>query len=126
MLGKYFKKHTKVEESRTTFYYIFAVEFFNMGIINMLTSQLIFAGFTEILLSIIGINEKKYPGFTSDWYMESGVIICLSIFMSPWISGTADLKKFGQKLALRFLDRRFKFNLKADPDDDYDDVPNTR
>ena len=58
--------------------------------------------------------------------MDTGKHICILLFTSTFVSNTADIKKFGNALVMRLLDRGFKPALKKDLEDDLDDDVNTR
>ena len=58
--------------------------------------------------------------------MDTGKHICILLFTSTFVSNTADIKKFGNALVMRLLDRGFKPDLKKDLEDDLDDDVNTR
>lgn len=96
-----------------------------MGIIVLLTS-FDSLGIQEKLLGELATNSKVYSGFEPNWYMDSGNKICIMIFMSSFLVNSKDVIKFVKSAALRIYDRRFKMNMKLDPEDEDCDLPNTR
>ena len=58
--------------------------------------------------------------------MLYGNKICVMIFMSSFIVNSKDVFLFLVKATLRCRDRRYKLNMKLDPDDEGCDQPNTR
>lgn len=58
--------------------------------------------------------------------MEYGNKICIMIFMSSFLVNSKDVYKWVYTALLRFRDRRFKQNVKLDPEDEDCDLPNTR
>jgi len=126
VLSEYMKKHTKVEEQSNSFRSIFLMEFSNMGLIALISSMTAFAGINDLLLGFTGLTKTNYPGFSPDWYMDTGRGICFFIFMSSFVSNSADLREFVLSIIKRFHDRSFSMNLKKDPEDEDDDEPNTK
>ena len=124
-VGKHQKMHTKVEESITCFRQIFYQEFINMGLIVLITSfdRL---GIREFLMSNLVDDIKVYKGFESQWYMEQGNKICIVIFMSSFLINSKEIGAYLLAELRRCRDRRFKFNIKLDPEDEDCDKPNTR
>jgi hypothetical protein len=102
------------------------MEFSNMGLIALISSMQAFIGINNLLLGFTGLTKSTYPGFTPDWYMDTGTGICFFIFMSSFLSNSADLQGFSIAVIRRFVDRGYKMHLKQDPEDEDDDVPNTK
>ena len=96
-----------------------------MGIIVLITSfdQL---GITNAILGDLSSNSNVYKEFEPSWYMDYGNKICIFIFMSAFIVNSRDIAKFTVNAIKRFFDRRFRSNLKLDPEDEDDDTPNTK
>jgi hypothetical protein len=97
-----------------------------MGIIVLLTS-----------FDSLGIQEKFlgelqsqdniiYKGFEPNWFMNPGNKICIMIFMSSFLVNSKDVLIFIHSAIRRFRDRRYKTNIKLDPEDEDCDLPNTR
>ena len=57
--------------------------FDNLGLVKLLTGNL-----------SIAKNIRTYDGFDPDWYMDCGNYICLSLYMSAFISSIADIVEF--------------------------------
>ena len=96
-----------------------------MGIIVLLTS-FDSLGIQEKLLGELSTNSIVYSGFEPNWYMGPGNKICIMIFMSSFLVNSKDVIKFLKSAVLRFHDRKFKMNMKLDPEDEDCDQPNTR
>lgn len=92
-----------------------------MGIIILLMSF----DPTGIVSRIMGGNSKLFNGFDSLWYTERGQTICMTIFLSALTTNIPEVKQFVQAQAKRLADRRFRPNLKKDPEDEDDDEVNT-
>lgn len=58
--------------------------------------------------------------------MQVGVKICVSIFLSSFLSNLSHIALFIITSLRRWRDRSYSSNLKLEPDDDEDDMPNTR
>ena len=58
--------------------------------------------------------------------MDYGNRICIFIFMSSFLINSKDIIQFILTAIYRFFDRKFKFNLKLDPEDEDCDRPNSR
>lgn len=87
-LSKFKKKHTSIEEQSTGFAQIFFMEYFNMGIVMLITS---FdpSGTTQ---SLAGQDEPKiYKGFESSWYASAGKKLCFSLFMSAFATNLGEI-----------------------------------
>jgi hypothetical protein len=117
--------HTKVEEQITCFRQIFYQEVINMGVIVLITSfdRL---GIRKKLMGELTTKSVVYNGFESDWYMDQGNKICIMIFMSSFLINSKDVYTCLIDFLFRFRDRKFKFNIKLDPEDEDCDLPNTR
>lgn len=83
-LGKFQKKHTKIEEQETAFIQIFVQEFINMGIIVLATS-FDYIGFKQAMLGAIAPPQKVFDGFEPNWYMSYGNKICTFVFLSSFL-----------------------------------------
>ena len=84
---------------------------------NNITDKLMFNAIAE---------KKSYEGFSSDWYMEIGNSICIFIFASSFLNNTTHILRYIITGVRRIQDRRFKSNLKSEPEDPDDDTPNTK
>ena len=97
-----------------------------MGILVLITS------FDKLKIreKMIKLDSKSesvvYDGFESDWYMDQGNKICIMIFMSSFLVNSKDVAYCLKAFLLRLRDRKFKLNLKLDPEDEDCDLPNTR
>jgi hypothetical protein len=58
--------------------------------------------------------------------MLYGNKICVMIFMSSFIVNSKDVFLFSAAAALRCRDRKYKLNMKLDPDDEGCDLPNSK
>ena len=58
--------------------------------------------------------------------MEFGNKICIMIFMSSFLINSKDITSFFITAVKRCRDRKFKLNIKLDPEDEDCDKPNTR
>lgn len=96
-----------------------------MGIIALISSFDRW-GITDRLMGGIVAKKEYYTDFNSDWYMNIGKKICIFIFTSAFLSNLADLRNYAFVITKRFRDRGYKTNMKNDPEDEDDDVPNTR
>ena len=96
-----------------------------MGVIVLITSfdQI---GIREMLMGSLVSNSEVYKGFESNWYMDYGNKLCIMIFMSSFMINSADIAKYFWTSLLRCRDRRFRFNLKLDPEDEDCDLPNSK
>ena len=83
-------------------------------------------GITDRLMGGIVAKKEYYTDFDSDWYMKIGKSICVFIFLSSFLSNIADFRNFIIIIIRRLRDRSFKSNLKNDPEDEDDDMPNTK
>lgn len=102
------------------------MEFINMGLIVMVFGLNMFDGLNNWLLKWTGIDFSSHYGFTPDWYRDIGEKICFFIFLSSLVSNLIDFLRYLKASFWRFYDRRFKMNVKLDPEDEDDDEPNTR
>lgn len=93
-----------------------------MGLIILISSF----GISSIILGPIATNYTIYKGFVPDWYMLYGNKVCNMIFMSSFIVNSKDTALFLLTMFFRCRDRKWKLNLKLDPDDEGCDLPNTR
>ena len=125
-LGKYAKSHTAIDEQYYSFKYIFLMETFNMGIIQLVISLVYFSSVTKPLLAFTGMKRQFYEDFTPYWYMDTGRKICVFIFLSAFISAISDLRTYLTVLIRRFYDRKFRSTVKTELDDEDDDKVNTR
>ena len=96
-----------------------------MGIIVLITSFDQY-NITNTILGGLSSNSNVYSEFEPNWYMDYGNKICIFIFMSAFLVNSKDIVRFFVTALARFIDRRGKFNLKLDPEDEDDDAPNTR
>jgi len=96
-----------------------------MGIIVLLTS-FDSLGIQDAVLGELSTNSQVYSGFEPNWYMFYGNKICIMIFMSSFLVNSKDVIKFVKSAFYRFYDRKFKFQIKLDPEDEDCDLPNTR
>jgi len=83
-------------------------------------------GIQDMLMGGTVESKDRFSDFTSDWYSSSGNKICLFLVISSFISNFIDLSQFVIILYKRWRDRRYKFQLKYDLDDEDDDQPNSR
>ena len=67
-----------------------------------------------------------YSGFEPGWYMTFGNKVCVMIFMSSFLVNSKDFIQYFFTVVYRFRDRKFKMNIKLDPEDEDCDLPNTR
>ena len=58
--------------------------------------------------------------------MEYGNKICVMIFMSSFLINSVDVFLYLKAALFRFYDRKFRMNVKLDPEDEDCDQPNTR
>jgi hypothetical protein len=96
-----------------------------MGVIVLITSfdRL---GIREFLMSQLVDDIRVYNGFESQWYMEQGNKICIVIFMSAFLINSSEIGAYLLAELKRCRDRKFKLNIKLDPEDEDCDKPNTR
>ena len=85
-------------------------------------------GLVKLLTGKASLSEeiKTYDGFSPDWYMNLGNYVCLSVYMSAFLSSVFDIFECIIVKCKRWKDRGFKSNLKNDIDDEDDDEPNTK
>ena len=99
------------------------MEFFNMGIIIVLTSF----DPTNIMNLIRGTEDKKmYMGFEARWYGNVGQDLCTTIFLSALATNIPEVTGYLKVELKRLFDRGFKPNLKKDLEDEDDDEPNSK
>lgn len=124
-LSQYQKKHTKIEEQSTSFRQIFLMEFTNMSLIYLFLS---FDGWdtTAKLMAGTIASPETETDYTSKWYMNYGNSICIFLFTSAFISSVGPVGIYSLFAFFRFRDRGFKRQLKLDPEDNDDDLPNSR
>ena len=74
---------------------IFLLEFSNMGLVVLVTG-FDYLDLVKRLTGNLKISGKIriYEGFDPDWYREYGVYICLTLYMSAFISSGADIVEF--------------------------------
>lgn len=96
-----------------------------MGIIVLITSFDRF-NLTDKLLGSFSAQNNVYSEFEPNWYMDYGNKICIFIFMSSFLINSKDIVRFLMTAAYRCWDRKFKLNMKLDPDDEGCDLPNTK
>lgn len=58
--------------------------------------------------------------------MTFGNKVCVMIFMSSFLVNSKDVARFVYTVLLRLKDRKFRMNIKLDPEDEDCDLPNTR
>ena len=71
-------------------------------------------------------NAEVYMGFESNWYMDNGNKLCIMIFMSSFMINSKDIAMCFWAYLRRCRDRKFRINIKLDPEDEDCDLPNTR
>jgi hypothetical protein len=101
------------------------MEFVNMALIQL------FQGFdkwrlTDALMGGSVASKETYSDYTSDWYMNIGVSICVFIFISTFFTNFLDLMVYIKIAIKRFRDRSFVNRMKNDPEDPEDDAPNSK
>ena len=96
-----------------------------MGVIVLITSfdRL---GIRDKLLGKLSASTTVYNGFEPNWYMDQGNKVCIMIFMSSFLVNSKDSATALSAFLLRLRDRKFKLNVKLDPDDESCDLPNTK
>lgn len=124
-LSKYQKKHTKIEEQSTSFRQIFLMEFTNMSLIYLYLSFDSLDATAKLMAGSIASQETE-TDYTSKWYMNYGNTICIFLFTSAFISSASPMGIYSLFAFFRFRDRGFKQQLKLDPEDNDDDMPNSR
>ena len=97
-----------------------------MGLIVMMYSFQVFDPLSSWLVAWTNINFVNYDSFTPTWYLDIGEKICFYVFLSSLITNILNLLSYFRVFLIRFYDRRFKMNVKKDPEDEEDDEPNTR
>ncbi len=95
-----------------------------MGLI-ILVASFDSVGIYATLLGDLNNSKSFYNGFESNWYMDYGNRICISIFMSSIILNANEIREYLKVIVKRFFDRKGKLNLKLDPLDEDCDLPNT-
>jgi hypothetical protein len=84
-------------------------------------------GFAVKLLGESSSNHKQeYNGFESSWYMNIGLKLCFTIWMSSVITNIKEVERISKVFIARFLDRNYKLNIKKDEEDSDDDEVNTK
>ena len=96
-----------------------------MGII-VLISSFDSIGLKKMFLGQLSADSQVYEGFEPNWYMDYGKNICIFIFMSSFVVNSRDLGRWVLTMSARCIDRKFKLNLKLDPEDEDCDLPNSR
>jgi hypothetical protein len=71
-------------------------------------------------------SGSSFNGFDHEWYVNVGIRISLTIFLSTFSTNFNETKSIIMKLFARFKDRGYKLNLKKDLDNDLDDEVNTQ
>jgi hypothetical protein len=103
------------------------LEFLNTGIIMCIASLV---GINKALVSKenyeIHPETAGYDGFDTEWYFEVGRILTLTCFLSAFASNYLDLRMFFIAACRRRKDRKGGSNTKRFPDDEDDDMPNTK
>lgn len=115
--------HTTIQEKKFSFKYIIVLEFFNMGV-----SELI-KGFDPSPFSdfITGSTERTtYKGFESQWYRVIGMSICLTMIQSALFTNITEAARISKIFVKRLKDRSFKLNIKKNQEDSDDDEVNTK
>lgn len=95
-----------------------------MGLIQLVSS--FNQNYTNKLMLNAIAEKKNFEGFSSDWYMEIGNAICIFIFASAFLNNIMHVLQYITTGVRRIQDRRFKSNIKSEPEDPDDDTPNTK
>ena len=76
--------------------------------------------------SLIDTEGYSKKDFTSDWYVDIGSKVCIFIFMSSFLKNVSGILLYVVLGCRRIIDRGCKSDLKNDPEDPEDDLPNTK
>lgn len=125
ILGQYQKKHTKIEEQSSSFRQIFNMEFINMGIIFLFISMDPWKTTDKLMLGTV-TSKEVVDDYVPAWYMGTGKSICLFLFVSAFMTNAKECLVFIHIILKRFKDRSYKMYMKLDPEDEDDDMPNTK
>lgn len=93
MLGQFMIVHTTIQEKLASFKYIILLEYFNMGVVFMIEG---FdpTGFSTTLLGLDPETQTSaFSGFESGWYMQIGLKLCFTVFMSSVITNINEVKR---------------------------------
>jgi len=103
------------------------MEFMNLGIIQLFAS-LDRWEITKMLMGRLIDAESlgNKTDFTSDWYVDIGSKVCIFLFMSSFLKNVAGILLYVLLGCRRIVDRGCKSDLKNDPEDPEDDLPNTK
>ena len=101
------------------------MEFMNLGVIQLFASLERWA-ITESLMGALIAPRANERDFTSDWYMDIGSKVCIFLFMSSFLKNIAGILLYVLLGCRRIVDRSCRSNLKNDPEDPEDDLPNTK
>lgn len=118
----FLKLRTKIQEQSTAFAHIVWMEFFNMGLILLITSF----DPTRYTSLVKGTKYTTYDGFESAWYSQQGIKLCMALFLSSFATNFNECQKMFFAEIARLIDRGFRPNLKKDLEDEDDDEPNTK
>ena len=83
-------------------------------------------GITKLFMGKMQSNTLIYNGFEPNWYMTFGNKVCNMIYMSSFLVNSKDIVRYLVTTAQRCRDRRYKLNIKLDPEDEDCDLPNSR
>lgn len=101
------------------------MEFINLGLITLFAS-LDRENITEMLMGNLIAEKQNYEDFTADWYMDVGNALCIQVFMSSFLNNAAGILMYTFIGCRRIWDRGCRSELKNDPEDPEDDLPNTK
>ena len=60
------------------------------------------------ILSVVGSEASDtYSGFTPNWYMDTGLSVCLFLFTNSFVSNIRNLKNYVKVTFNRMKDRTF-------------------
>lgn len=101
------------------------MEFINMGIIFLFISMDPWKTTDKLMLGTV-TSKEVVDDYVPTWYMGTGKSICLFLFVSAFMTNAKECLVFIYVSFKRFKDRSYKMYMKLDPEDEDDDMPNTK
>ena len=123
-VARYQQLHFQLSQRQSEFNQLVFSELVLLGALLLVISL---ANLTNLLKAFAPESEDwtEFKGFNAEWYHAIGVTITRTMLLNCFVTNIIEMWPAIKAAYYRMKDRKWSSNLKMNPDDDFDDEPNT-